>query len=177
MLLCMAVAALAVWTRSTPGAVRYANGRGWIVDVVSVGGALHLQDLRGSRDPPWPPKPGGWWLSSGERIDARYRTASTNYQFLGFRCVSNLDVRRLVLPDVGRVTVTSNFHGVVIPLWFVGALFAVLPLYRAASRWTRARRTGSRLAAGHCPRCGYDLRATPGRCPECGHLPSALKNG
>ena len=51
-----------------------------------------------------------------------------------------------------------------VPLWAVCAVTAVPPAVRA---WRRLKRR-SRAKSGHCPACGYDLRATPGRCPECG---------
>jgi hypothetical protein len=54
------------------------------------------------------------------------------------------------------------------PHWFLALLFAILPAFRLLSI-LRTRRL-NRL--GICPRCGYDLRATPDRCPECGHVPN-----
>ncbi len=54
-------------------------------------------------------------------------------------------------------------------LWPFVILMSVLPitwLIRGGKR--RARK---RAAAGLCPSCGYDVRATPDRCPECGSVP------
>jgi hypothetical protein len=58
------------------------------------------------------------------------------------------------------------------PHWALLPPLMVLPIYGV---WLRSR-VRRRAAAGLCPLCGYDLRATPDRCPECGHVPLA-KNG
>ncbi|HEY2588940.1 MAG TPA: hypothetical protein VGI81_24565 [Tepidisphaeraceae bacterium] len=58
-----------------------------------------------------------------------------------------------------------------VPYWtimcaaFIPVGAAVMFLLR---RWARRRK----LKSGHCPQCGYDLRATPTRCPECGWRPA-----
>jgi hypothetical protein len=52
----------------------------------------------------------------------------------------------------------------------LGANFLIL--YRVEER---RKMRASRLQSGRCPRCNYDLRATPDRCPECGTIPSEAK--
>ena len=62
-----------------------------------------------------------------------------------------------------------DLHGVIAPAWFLFVLAAALPAARAAAKLRRRR------APGMCPRCGYDLRATPDKCPECGTLPGPAR--
>ena len=50
------------------------------------------------------------------------------------------------------------------------AVVAGIPAHYAIKRFQSRRR---RRRIGRCPRCGYDLRASPGRCPECGTIPVA----
>ena len=59
-------------------------------------------------------------------------------------------------------------HVVKVPHGSVAALLAVPAAAAGVGLW----RKRVRKRDGHCPRCGYDLRATPGRCPECGTPPA-----
>ncbi|HEY7120695.1 MAG TPA: hypothetical protein VH475_29190 [Tepidisphaeraceae bacterium] len=56
------------------------------------------------------------------------------------------------------------------PHWAVALAAGIWPLSDLVARIWLIRRTRSRIRAGRCLGCGYDLRATPDRCPECGQV-------
>jgi hypothetical protein len=58
-----------------------------------------------------------------------------------------------------------------VPAWFL----VVLPLVFSVFSYWQLRRFHRPDSLGHCPACGYDLRATEGRCPECGTICAAAK--
>jgi hypothetical protein len=67
--------------------------------------------------------------------------------------------RRTVHWDTGDMWLTR------LPLWWASIGCLLLPAAWLVMHLKRFRRPGL------CPKCGYDLRATPERCPECGHQP------
>jgi hypothetical protein len=64
-------------------------------------------------------------------------------------------------------TVRIDQYELTLPLWCPILLTAVLPVMRV---WSTVR---ARRKRGLCPKCGYDMRATPERCPECGRIAAA----
>jgi hypothetical protein len=59
-----------------------------------------------------------------------------------------------------------------VPHWLIVLVGLVVSRF-FRGRASRAR-GAERRAAGLCPACGFDLRATPDRCPECGATGSLL---
>jgi hypothetical protein len=66
----------------------------------------------------------------------------------------------------------GRLRAVTFPLWFPAAAFAAPPVLSLVRRLYRRLR---RPRPGLCPRCGYDLRATPDGCPECGMAAGGLE--
>jgi hypothetical protein len=66
--------------------------------------------------------------------------------------------------DTGTDLFIGPYSMISVPCWIVAALLSGLPAVWVVS----LLRNRSRRQAGHCRRCGYDLRASRDRCPECG---------
>ena len=66
-----------------------------------------------------------------------------------------------------RGTQASVSHSVAMSL-VIPFLLTIPTALMAARTWQRGSLAAVRRRAGLCPKCGYDLRATPDRCPECG---------
>jgi hypothetical protein len=81
------------------------------------------------------------------------------HAFAGFGWESSND--RVV---ANHLAAKASSMRVSIPMWFLVAMFAILP-FNGIRKMLRAL---SRSQHGLCTYCGYDLRATPDRCPECG---------
>ena len=193
--LLLAVLGVAAWVQGCRAPIesawywrRYAQSRRMnfadeiILTVTSARGGLaaRLESERAdyhTRDPDTTNGPGGAWGAWGA-YDARgalYRLSpATAYPWHAATPPTSDWQRRLGLQaeefrqaagsKARPPEVRSTTWIIVFPPWLL-----LLPLAAyVATRGVLFLRRARRHAVGHCPTCGYDLRATPERCPECG---------
>jgi hypothetical protein len=110
----------------------------------------------------------GTWQGHGAILLAtRFGPAEPDHAFLGFgwgraQYRKTTDFIRANGREFSRYTL--DYAVVAVPYWALMLATAAVPALWLRDHLRRRRR----LRRGHCPACGYDLRATPGRCPECG---------
>jgi hypothetical protein len=156
LVLCVAAAVLWVRSHSVSDSVMYGSGAG----------ERGAQSLRGAivvatTNRPHSPRTLRWDRFRGPQgsVWGSHRTLPNR---LGFGYVA----QAVALPPSSALDLPPVIQQrlLVVPLWFLVAVFASLPVLRLYTalrgRWTRRM--------GLCPRCAYDLRATPDHCPECG---------
>jgi len=164
LLLFMAVVGVWVrsyWVRDIVGNVT-AKGNGYLIQ--SILGRLHIiSDLDGGAA-------GGFhhredWLSPDAVWNGGMSGYPVNVEWhLGHVWQRYSRTHFLPMSGFGGGAVPTHHRLIVIPYWSPAVVLAILP---AIWIW-RLVKHGRRRRAGHCPKCDYDLRATPGRCPECG---------
>jgi hypothetical protein len=158
LLLCVAVVALWVWTAVTGEHLALAyQGESVAWDVGAGAGrlAVRLDHMN------FPPRPGatGWRIRRASMFHTYWmptRAAPTDHGNL-----TSWNIWDFSYDYSGFSWGTAR--GARVPLWFACLVSLVRPAYVAVRICSRLRRV-----EGHCPSCGYDLRATPERCPECG---------
>jgi hypothetical protein len=154
-LLCVFVSGLWMWSYGTMDRLHW-----WLpfsryhLTLATSGGRL------GVLLAPYPPTS----ALAGVRFHYERRPAATSFSVSYFP-----NYRKRLGAELGWRT--RGTYAAVVPVWWL-LVPCGSPLVLAALRHIRAR---TRIAQGHCRRCGYDLRASPDRCPECGATATVQK--
>ena len=184
--LCVAVTAL--WVRSDfvrdqlrTGSVQINTDAGFVGCTVCESGATELTEWTAGTDSDYFPTgavPDPSHLQRLESLERIYWTVQSvqDYPLLRVQkgrwaIVEGFTRDEPDPPDVSYIV--SPYVAYRVPYWPAAVLTGVLPAASAMTAGVRRRRSRSRTGRGLCPRCGFDLRATPGRCPECG-TPAAV---
>lgn len=175
LLICIGL--IAMWARSYIVSEHIANavssGPAWVIR--SSGGIIYF-DHRSY----WVYAPGWTWgrrmaIGTGG-VDHEYMRPNGGFRLLGFGAFSGTNYSWPAFRYPGVTPPTNmndlrwwkdNYSAVSIPYWPLVLISGILPCRRLRSRVSAYRRN-RRIAAGLCPTCGYDLRASKERCPECG---------
>jgi hypothetical protein len=162
LLLCLAT--LALWVRSywRYEGLYYAPERTWLAAIESGEGIVGLFKTSEDSDEP----PGKGW-------EFRYLTDRNSTTYLAFRKGGGGSSTVLGFGSMSMTFgISVKVRGLLAPHWFFAMLFAILPAFQLRAILHLHKRSRE----GLCPRCGYDLRATPERCPECGRANDEIQN-
>ena len=130
------------------------------------------------RPPPPPPGTARWlWFDRGIRFERWHPTLviAGSHTGAGERAadrglfVSGHNVTDTVTAQPNGTLLVSTYNFYQFNLW--PAVWPSLAISGFAALYEWRVHMRARRRAGLCPRCGYDLRATPDQCPECGAVP------
>ena len=155
-------AAAGLWVYTVPFHRSDFFNRGWgwrILSAQVTGGKLYVWHLR---DAAKQPEFALEWRHESERMGS-YPAYPPRWSLLGLGWRTRHVNRRE--PPYAAVADTL----VIVPFWQVCLVGGIIPAWRGLFALRRRKRS----RPGHCPHCGYDLRATPQKCPECGNAVAA----
>jgi hypothetical protein len=159
------------WSRSKfAGDSYFWNGRAHCAGLFVMDGVVRFSYAPQASTGPLNPAARGFshesfdWRSQTRRFGVRSweELRQSWYGWLGFGYDPNAR-----LDDTG-----GKMYRVYFPFWGLTLASLIAPAIAVIGY----RRRRHRHRRGMCPRCGYDLRATPQRCPECGAVPKPPHN-